>query len=239
MKKALIIIIWFVPLALVIYSFIRTEQFLINGTLTLGWLFFVIQLTMNNYENVYLHVNKLWFKIKNPDCIWNMQVSMVGDFNRGNFVNIEECLHSLSTDLRISIISSTRKIYRVSTLGIEVSINETTGEIIFAIHDLEVSFRRSTNIIEKELGDIFEKLQKKLKPDVDNYGLRIEFKGYNPYFGFFVRRLNASDIQGFNVTFKIDNDRIAVSNTGIEINTDSLQHLNNLSKEYISLSPAK
>lgn len=239
MKKVLIGITWLFSLGLIIYSLINTEQWFINGTLILGWLLFAIQMTMANFEDVYLFVKRIWFNITNPDCIWNMQVIFNGEFNREVFNNIDEIFTIINSDLRINIISNVRRTYKLKTILIETYIDEKNNKINFSIQDLEVSYRRSRKMIENELAIIFEKLQYSLRPENGDFGLNISFKEYNPYFGFYVRRLNANEIQGFNVTFNIQNDRVAVNKTSIEINTNSLQHLNNLCKQYLSLSPTK
>lgn len=239
MKKAIVMVVWLISIGLLTYSLIRTEQWILSGTTIIGWFLFSIQLTMSNSEKVYLFIKRIWFQLANPDCVWNMQVVYKGSFDRKIHEKIEKLLLQKNDKLRIKSLSNVRKIYTLGTVSFEVSIDEEEGTVVFSIQDMEVSYRRSKNLIAHELAKVFELLQMGLKPDFGKYGLIVEFKGYNPYFGFYVRRLNAKDVQGFNVTFKIDNDRVAVTKNCIEINTDSMQHLSILSKQYLTLSPVK
>jgi len=240
MKKAAILAVWLIAFGLLVYSLIYTENWAFNGTVILGWLLFAIQLTMSHSETIYLLVKKIWFNIINPDCLWNMQVVFEGSYERMALNRIEEALRTRNKKIsNILTVSNVRKIFTLGSVRFEVTVDEQKGTIYFSIHDMEVSFRRSKKLIENELSALFETMQMVLKPDAGQYGLNVEFKGINPYFGFFVRRLSAEDVQRFHVTFKVENDSVAVTKDSIEINTDSLQHLRVLSTHYLSLSPAK
>lgn len=54
---------------------------------------------------------------------------------------------------------------------------------------------------------------------------------------FFIRRLNAEDINTFNVKFNIENDRVTINKNSIEVYTTSFQQLTIFSKQYLTLSP--
>lgn len=231
-------VLWVViTILLTVFLIKQPDELLINVPLVLGWILFLLQLTWAKSEKFYLYWKRFIFNLKNPESLWNMRVTFQGDYDRTYFKKIDDLFYQYNKDIHITLISNTRKLYRVGSISFEVSINENQGEVNFTIHDLEVSYRRSKNIIEKELNYMFEKIQMELRPKHGDYHLAINFKGFNPYFGFFVRRLNANEIIGFDVTFFIEKDRVAVSKTGIEINTDTIGNLNILSKEYLALSP--
>jgi hypothetical protein len=241
MKKAALLAVWVIALGLLVYSLFYTENWVFNGTVILGWLLFAIQLTMSHHEKAYLWVRSKWFQLMNPECLWNMTVVFNGSYDRTALDQVENALKG-SRNLqpnKIETLSNLRKSYSIKSLRFEVAVDEQEGATYFSIHDMEVSFRRSRQLIETELAQLFEAMQMVLKPDSGQYGLNIEFKGYNPYFGFFVRRLNVEDIQRFHITFKVESDRVAVTKNSIEINTDSLQHLRILTTRYLTLSPAK
>lgn len=224
-------------IVMAVYLYRAPNNFLINIPLILGWVLFLFQITWDKSERFYIWWKRLVFIIKNPESIWNMRITFKGYYERNIFNKIDNIFSSQSKKLSITSLSNTRKLYRLSSISFEVVLREDLSEIDFMIHDLEVSYRRSKQIIERELAHIFEIIQMDLKPDSGNYHLNIEFKGLNPYFGFFVRRLNISDVNGFNVTFKVESDQITVSKRGIEINTRTIQNLNTLSKDYLALSP--
>jgi hypothetical protein len=238
MKHIKILFVWIVVTFLLFISLFKNPyDFFINGTIVLGWLLFALQFTANQSESFYLFLRRNWLFVTNPECLWNMQVSMNGSYDRTIFSIIDDCLQRYGDSLRITKLSNTRQLYRIKSISIEISVDEDVGEIYFSIYDLEVSYRRSKDIIEKEISKLFELIQTKIKPDSRRFGLKIEFKGSNPYYGLYVKRMNVDDVQGFNITFKVENDRVAITKTCLEINTDSIQNLSILSKEYITLSP--
>lgn len=237
MKKFVLIFFWFIFLiVLVYYVIIEKHKFWENVPLIFGWMLFVSNLTYNNSEKFYLFLQRIWFNIFNPECIWNLTISYKGNYNRDILKKIESVIFHQNQNIKITKLSNTRKLYRLSTFMFEVFINEEDGDVHFFLNDLEVSYRRSKIIIEKELSTLFEKIKLKIKPDDEYFGLNIEFKGANPYFGFFVRRLNTSNVDSFNVIFKVDNDRVFISKESIKINADSFNRLTALSKNYLTLS---
>lgn len=235
-KKIIIIGAWLITTLLIIISLVNNPtSFWINGTVTLGWLLFALQLTWNQSERFYMWIKNVWFFIKNPDCLWNMQVEFNGEFDRDVYRKIDEVFSSASKDYKITTISNVRKQYKVGTLIYEVVIN--SEQVRLEVQDLEVSFRRSKTIIQKEIGGLLESLSKTLKEDKSNYYLTINFKEYNPYFGFFVRKLNANEVNTFNVSFKVDGERVSINQTSISLHTESLQAFRSFSEEYLALSP--
>lgn len=235
--------VWILATVLLIISFYKNPyDFFVNGTIIVGWLLFAIQYTMNHSELFYLFIKRIWFNIKNPSCIWNMQVELQGDLDRAVIIKIDDALNEICKEkqsFKIIKLSNTRRIYRIYTLNLEAVLEEDEGKLRFYVHDLKISFRDSKKIIDQQLSKIFEKIQYVIKADSGNFGIQVDFQEFNPYFGFFVRRLNDKDITRFNVKLRINNDQISVSKNCIEINSDSLQGLNNLSKDYLALSPPR
>lgn len=239
MKKLFVVVVWLIAIGLIAYSFIKSEQWLLNGTLILGWLFFAIQLTMNHFEKVYLFTKRIWFVLANPDCIWNFQVVCIGKFDRDNFDTIESCFRELDREIRIISLSSTRKIIKYKSITFEVVIDESEGIIRFNIDEMVLSYRSSILFIDQKVSRLFELIQRKLSAEDVSYDLILDIGKNNPYFGLFVKRLNLKHVQSFNVAFKLENDKVRVSKKQIEINTDSLTQLKILSRQYLLLSPAE
>ena len=239
MKSFIILMsIWGVVLALIIINlFTNPASFFVNGTIILGWFLFAIQLTWNQSERFYMFIKKLWFNMINPECVWNMEVSYQGDFDRDIFDVLDKTFLERGENQKIISVSNMRKIYKLDTLSFEISVDEYSSTIQLSLQDLEVSYRRSKKIIEEELGQLLEEINKKIKADNTHYSLIIQFNEFNPYYGFFIRRLNAKDIQTFNVKFNIESDKVSIGKKRIEINTTTLQKLTTFSKEYLTLSP--
>lgn len=239
MKKGAILIIGWVIVCVLISSAIvsKPNAFFINGTILCGWLLFMIQLTWNQSETFYMHIKRYWFLIKNPDCIWNMMVEYKIDIDENTFNKIDAVFNEHFSETKIIVLSNIRRIYKLDTFGIEVSIDESEKVLNLHIDNLEISYRRSRNVIDQELGELFEKLSQTMQVKKTEYYFNIGFREFNPYYGFFIRRLNAKDINAFNVKFNVDNDKVTISKKSMEIHTTSLQKLSIITKEYLSLSP--
>lgn len=237
-KRLLLLLGWFLVILIVLIAVLsNSEAIFVNGTIIFGWLLFIIQLTWNQSETFYLYFKKFWFLIKNPDCVWNMMVEYDLDLDETVFDKIDHIFNQHFSKIRIITLSNIRRIYKLDTLAIEVSIDENYNKLRLHIDNLEISFRRSREIIDNELGVLFESLSQKLKVDNSEYYFKIGFKEFNPYYGFFIRRLNAKDITTFNVKFNVENEKVTIGKKTMEIYTTSLQKLNVLSKQYLTLSP--
>lgn len=237
MKKLLLIFVWLISIILILVNiFLSPKSFIANGTILLGWILFAIQSSWNLSEFFYMFLKKIWFFLKNPDCNWNMVVEFNGNFTIDVFNKIDDVFSNQISNYKIISLSYTRKIYRLGSLSFEINL-ESDQKIILQMEDNEVSYRRSVNLVENELGVLFERLSKQIKEDTTDYYLNISFNDYNSYFGFFIRRLNAEDINTFNVKFNIENDRVTINKNSIEVYTTSFQQLTIFSKQYLTLSP--
>lgn len=237
MKRTLFLIGGWSVVVILISSvlIIGSESFFINGTVILGWMLFMLQFTWNYSENFYMNFKKWWFFIKNPDCLWNMQVEYIGSFDEKTIATISEVFAKQQREFKFIQLSDSRVLYKLRSLTFEIVIEHNIVRI--HLEDLEVSFRRSQRIIEEELALLLEDLSRALKEDESNFYFNVNFKQFNPYYGFFIRRLKAKDISTFNVKFNVEDDKVTINKDSIEIYTSSLQKLNQFSKRYLSLSP--
>lgn len=153
------------------------------------------------------------------------------------FEKIDNKFNEHFSEIKIIPLSNVRRIYKLDTIGIEVSIDEINNQLRLHIDKLEISFRRSRKIIDNELGVLFESLSQELKVDQSEFYFKVIFKEFNPYYGFFMRRLNSKDINTFNVKLNVENEKVTIGKKTIEIYSTSLQKLNVLSKQYLTLSP--
>ncbi|PKU51250.1 MULTISPECIES: hypothetical protein [Lysinibacillus] len=235
MKKIILILAWITTVVLMIINIkINPSSYFANGTIILGWLLFALQLSWNKSEWFYLTCKNLWYKFTNPECIWNMSIEYYGTFNEQVFEKLDQIFLNKESS-KVLQVSNVRRIYKVGTLSFEVVIDRESIRI--ELSDLEVSYRRSTHIIKTELGNILEDIPSKLKNDRCEYYLDIYFKGENPYYGLYLRRLDIRDIETFKIQFNIQNEKIVVNKERISINTNSLQSLRNFSEEYLTISP--
>lgn len=106
MKKAITGLVWLIFFGLLIYSLFRTEQWILNGTIILGWFLLAVQLTVNHFEKVYLLLNRAWFCFFNHACIWNMHIIYNGSFDRTVHEKIEQLLTQKNYKFSIDPISN-------------------------------------------------------------------------------------------------------------------------------------
>ncbi|MDY7044389.1 hypothetical protein RVS70_09245 [Virgibacillus sp. M23] len=238
MKKTIFLAIgWILVVLFVLIIVIQNPTpFFVNGTIILGWLLFMLQLTWTHSEYFYMVIKKVWFTIKNPDCIWKMQVEYSGDFEEDIVEKVDKVFNMQNQELKQINLSSSRRLYKVGTLSFELVV-ENNKKIRLQLEDLEISYRRSKKIIDEELSVLLEQLSRSIKEDHCEYYFNINFKEFNPYYGFFIRRLNSKDINTFSIKFNIENDKVTINKKSIDVHTTSLQKLNSFSKTYLSLSP--
>lgn len=90
------------------------------------------------------------------------------------------------------------------------------------------------------LSNIFTTLERDLQAKEAIYTMHIEFPNRNPYFGFFIRHIPKSKLNEFRCTFNpsitSQRSRIEVQKNSIAITTDSINNLNILAMDYLSLS---
>lgn len=235
----MLLIAWIVPTALLIGVFvIYPESLFLNIAVILGWLLTAFQFTWNHSEVFYLRFKRLWFLVKNPDCIWNLSIEYSGQFDIDIFSDLDSKLYDYTNDINIRQISQTRKSYRVKTINFELYYDEHYDVLRFELSKLELSYRRSLKMMDEEMNFIIELLSRTIKEDNTEYYFDITFKDdFNPFYGFFIRRLNANDISKFNIAFNVEEDKITVNKNSIKFYTTSLQKLNSISKRYLTLSP--
>lgn len=236
MKKIVLFIAWLATAVLVGYIMFNPGQFFINGTLVLGWLLFSVQQTVNYSEKAFIYWNKLKYFITNPSCSWNMDVMFKGPFTINTFEQIEDVLkkHPKRID-KIRTISDQRKMYQLENFNVEVSIIDSG--LNFELQNLKVSYRDSKQVINNDISHLFERLQNRLQISETNFNLTVDFQGTNPYYGLYINRLNAEHINHFNIRFKLDDDRVIVSDRRIEVSTSDLTKMRSLTQDYLTFSP--
>lgn len=240
MKKIGLIILAIFVFLLIIYGIIRNPvDYFSNGTIILGWVLFFIQTLWVTWENFYLFVKNIWFKLRNPDCSWDFSFDLKNiDLDADEiFLNIENVLNNKKkTFFQISKLSNNRKIYSWGVYTITVTI-EYDSSVRFEFNTFEVSYRRTSNVITEDLRPALEEIQRKLKTGEIEYFLNINFQGENPYFGVYLRKIDETKIETFKVKFKINDNKVIVYQDKLSISTNSLMELQEIVNKYLMLSP--
>lgn len=240
MKKILLAIMSIVVIFLIVVGIFRNpSDYIANGTIILGWLVFAIQTFWITSENFYLFFKNIWYKMKNPDCSWDLVIEL----NEVNNQPIDEIFGKIEkilvakkmNNFKIIPLSNVRKMYIFGTFTITVVIDG--NNIRFGFNSFEVSYRRSSEIISQELSHIFEDIQRELNSGKTLCYLDIFFSGENPYYGVYIRKLDAKNIERFTVEFKVNNQQIIINKEKISIRTNSFIKLQEITKKYLTLSP--
>src|SRR5690625_6647197 len=105
-----------------------------------------------------------------------MSVEFKGDFDNEIFDRIDRALLDYTDDLDVKILSDVRRHYRVKTFNFEISYDVHYDVLRFKLNKLELSYRRSRNIMEQEANYLLETLSKALKEDSAEYYFNISFK---------------------------------------------------------------
>ncbi|MCL7871008.1 hypothetical protein [Bacillus altitudinis] len=234
----LLLLVWIVTISLIsINLFASPTSFFTNGTTILGWMLFALQLSYRKSEMLFIFCQKIYLDFKNPDCSWNMDIEFTGDFSRDIFKKIDSILLK-DAYCKMSLLSNTRRRYKVKTIHFEVSLDEYHNKLNFFMDDLDISYRRSKKIIQNEIGTLLDEISAVLKPDNSLYAVDIKFKKSNPYYGYYLKKIHSKNIKEFNINFKINEDNVIITKDSFKFTATSLHKLSTYSKKYLTISPS-
>ncbi|WP_459499868.1 hypothetical protein [Bacillus sp. C1] len=244
MKKYInLALVWILFIGLCIFNFIVPPSsswvnFWTNGTIIIGWLLFAIQATYNNSNIFFLFIQRIKFHLSNKECLWNMRIYMMSNLSSEALEELDVKLREIysTNELKVRQISETRKDYKLGAIRFEVTWDEERKQFVFDIQDMEISYRGSKIIFEEKLDVIVNELKRVFQPYNERYSVRIEFKGNNPYFGLFLKKIDPTNID-FNASFYIQDNKVSIYKKQIEINSGTYDQLKNLAKSYLALSP--
>lgn len=231
-------IVWLFAILLIISIFVYPEEFFAIGTNIIGWFLFALSYTYNKSDRFFLFTNRLAFFIKNPDCIWNLEIKLTNVSNVNLLDTLEKNIISKFNDdnVKITPLSKTRRQYKVGTFIFDLFVNTDDKYVIFSMYDLEVSYKRANIIFDGKLNDIINEVRKITTPDNEKYSVKIGFQHINPYFGLFVKKLQMNKIDYFNVKFQFEQNNVSVYRNSIEINSSNYENLIKTAKSYLTLS---
>lgn len=239
MKMVFLIILWLFIIFLIVanISINFDHPFVVNGTIILGWLLFAIQSTYRYSNRFYLFCNKILNKFSRKNHVWTMRVDYYGEFDEDIFGKLPNIFNSHKNS-KVIDVSNTRKLYRDGSIEFEVTLRQNNKALSFSINDLEVNYKRSRYLIEKELAYYFEKIITTLNGSFEKgkYSLLIRFEGENPYCSMYFNEQNINKIRYFKINLTDDESAVTIYKDYLELNSDNLHRLNNLAKKYLLFS---
>lgn len=246
-----ILLIATVAVSVLFPEWIQSVDFRIQSLLIgSGWALFVVRYLYDNFEKVYVSVNTARLRLTNGTTKWDFTVTL------------ENCAGERQVDRAWSIISHqlagatrwhaddhslivdvpgyTLRVFSTQGTSPEIPELVASTETCIQVSNLELPFRSFRPKIKNEIIPLIQDLSEALEPQRGKYAAKIGFSSANPYFGFFVRRLDLSEVVSFNCdliesSVGARDQNIKVRKDRIEIVTDSPLALQTLSLKYVAL----
>ncbi|MGM8140339.1 hypothetical protein [Enterococcus italicus] len=153
-------------------------------------------------------------------------------------------LHNEENYLEFETESPDIRKYKISTTQIDEELQE-----IVCSYKCTLSFKSSKKELDNA-NDFFSKLfnaigkqdnsgaDRQIEPILMNptYTLKLSFSGYNPVYGLMVRRINQNEVESFSLKFEQGESNIIIEKNFMEIQSENLKELEEISKHYLALS---
>jgi hypothetical protein len=244
-----------VGLALLLPTFTSVAFRVFDGLIgAAGWTAFIADYLYRRSDRFYLRINSIIFWITNRPTKWNLTIDFRG-------VELDSPLEMLRSAIENGLPSAAKlwhdgeytKILNVPGYTIRMQVvpypngvpnpDEPAYEesVLMQLSDLELPYRSFRSKLEGEIIPLVDRAVASLNPREQQYAVKIRFQSKNPYFGFFVRRLDLPQVVSFSADV-LDSSvggeaqNVSVKKEQIEIVTDSLLALQALSKKYVALS---
>ncbi|MBN1452413.1 MAG: hypothetical protein JW963_15465 [Anaerolineales bacterium] len=214
----------------------------------LGWALFIIQYLYNKSETIYVWVNSLRLWLANETTKWNFTV----DFYGGNLSNALEKINRVVSkqnqkaitwhkDVNSLIVNMPGYTIRAIITDVNSAYDDKDQTLTVQISNLELPYKSFKTKIENEVVPLLQDIGNMVKSQKQKYVAKIGFSSPNPYFGFFVRKLDLPKVVSFTcdileTSFGGHPQTVAVRKDRIEIVTDDLFAMQSLSFRYIALN---
>lgn len=216
-----------------------------------GWLLLVLQQVYNHSEKFYLFINRLRLVMTREVTRWNFTVDLGLLDPREGLDSALATIRSLQLPkTRVWIDESDRKVINMEGYTLLIFVARPAYEVpeevagseslVIQLSNLELPYSRYKDKVEGEVFTLIEAIVNKLRPSTQKYSVKIGFQSPNPYFGFFVRRLELPKVVAFQCdvfeTVGGKEETVQITRDEIRVTTDSLHAARFLSSRYIALS---
>ena len=225
----------------------------INAAVTAaGWVLFLGQYLYHTSQRIFFATNRLWLLLSNKSVSWTLKVTLE-EIQKSVFPTeiVGAIRDSYGKHARVWQEDSSQAILNLPgwTLRISRGTRPEYGDIdarqedylTLEVPDLEVPFRESADRIGRRIMPLVEKIVRMTDAANAKYAATVAFKGSNPYFGFFVRRVSLADIVNFQCEYfdliAGERERVSVRKDRIELVSASLSGIGHLSLKYLALLP--
>lgn len=231
-----------VVLALIVFVARAPQRALDVGIEIGGWIFFILQALYHRWESLALLFQRAIFFITNPETYWNFSSEFRLKADRESTLKLVcDVIEYYFPDPNIKIDLLSRSFMRIFAQGriFEATWQEDSeglGVLFLRTHDMPVTFRSSLSILEDQLSPMLSRIEAALNPEEKRYYLGVEFKGRNPYYGLFVKRLAPKDVDSFTVTIKVNASSVKIDKERLVVSALTVPDLRRQASDYLVLS---
>jgi len=217
-----------------------------------GWILFLVQYFYSKSEGFYVFINgwRLW--LTNEPTKWNFTVSLHGCSLIYPMRSVWEVIsqqnrkanrwHNDEQSLIVNMPGYTlRAFVSEGAFLLDDNLERSQTLISIQISNLELPYRTFRTKIENEMVPLLRDVANALQPRTEKYAAKISFSSTNPYFGFFVRKLELPKVVSFTcdlIESSVGGHEqvITIRKDQIEIVTDDLLAMQSLSLKYVALA---
>ena len=171
---------------------------------------------------LYLAWNRFKYAVLNKETTWDLSLQFRGRFDREH---VERFVHRLALENagETEVLDSGDKRFllryrRLFTVELQLGpgdevlagIGSASAEFVtldVTIYEQQVSYRRSTRVLEHLLIPFIEQLKSEFVPESVAFSLRVRFDGNNPFFGLYLQQLRPDLVSEFQFEFQLPASR--------------------------------
>lgn len=217
----------------------------------IGFLLLAFNQIYANSERFFLWVNQLRFRVMRETIRWNFTIDLSGFESSRPLEDVFETIVGANiqgttvwanhSDLKIvNMPGYTLRLFMTSPSPDIPEPIPTADILTLQLSNLELPFSRYRAKIDGEVFPLIERVVDALRPDDKKYSVKIGFQSPNPYFGFFVRRLDVPKVLAFQCDIFESvagrEETVTIDKDSVTIVAGSLQAARMLSSKYVALS---
>jgi len=229
----------------------RWDETLQAITVGAGWVLFILQYLYSKSERFYILANSLRLWLTNEATRWNFTVELRSCEQEHPLDSVWSVItrqsqqarpwHHDESSLIVNMPGYTLRVFVFEELLRSDRGPASLPSVCIQVSNLELPFKTFRAKIENEAIPLIKDVVDVLRPATEKYAAKITFSSSNPYFGFFVRRLDLPQVVSFTcdlIETSVGGHKqiVTVRKDRIEIVSDSLLALQALSSKYVRLA---
>lgn len=209
----------------------------------LGWGLFLLKYLYDKWEGFYIGVNKIGLWILNKDTYWKFNIEFSNDKHSYSTEEFWDSINDYEDSAKLWHRDQQTLIVNMPGYNLRIFLaTHRDGEdfvetISIQVSDLILPYRSFRAKIEEQIIPLIYIFNELINPSQEKYGVKISFSSQNPFFGYFVRKLDLPKVVSFSCDLMEDTvgDRdqvVTIRKDSIDIVTDDLHTARALSLKY-------